>query len=75
MAGVLKLGGATLFRVTKYFLRVAKNLFITSFYLRFIGVCSILGLQKLENILKRVVIQKSLRTSALWDYLKDSLQK
>ncbi len=45
--------------------------FIMSFYLWFIEVCSILGSQKYKNILKRVAIQKSLRTPALMDSFPD----
>jgi len=56
-AVVLKLGVATLLRVAKYF-----RASIRSIYLRFIVVCNSLGSRKFENILKRVAIQKSLRT-------------
>ena len=40
---------------------------ITSFYLIFIEVCSILVSRKFENILKRVAIQNSLRTPGLME--------
>jgi len=75
-AAVLKLGVATLFRVAKYFLRVAKiffkgrqNILLHHSTLDSSKVCSILGSRKFENILKRVAIQKSLRTPGLKDSL------
>ncbi len=69
-AAVLKLGVATLLRVAKYFLRVAKDyqaFYQVIFYLIIIVICSILGSPNLKNILKRVVTRdtKSLRTPEL----------
>jgi hypothetical protein len=57
---VLKLGDATLFRVSKYFFKSRQSLpgLLSDHLPIFIAFWSILELQNFENILKRVAMQK-----------------